>query len=262
MTPGEVAKYLGTTQVSVYELIDNGNLPAYRTTLGNDADTYLVRIRTRDVVAHMNPVKLHPGDLTSRIDALDLPEASRTELLGEIATASSSTLRKVISAAAVVVLGCLPIFGYVIERPSWIDQSRRLTLIRPMLMMGLATAIPTSLIVVAAVVLGKREWSAIRRSFGTPAIVLSLLMAFISLVFYFASVYWSLSIYRTEAFGQQLSKVDALYFSMTVFTTTGFSDIHPAESAPRAVITVQMLAGFVMISFIVALLISRALSDE
>lgn len=56
-----------------------------------------------------------------------------------------------------------------------------------------------------------------------------------------------------------LTKTSNLYFTTTTFTTTGFGDIHAVSTSCQATVTVQMFSGFVVISIIIATLISRLL---
>ncbi|UEA61268.1 potassium channel family protein [Gordonia otitidis] len=64
----------------------------------------------------------------------------------------------------------------------------------------------------------------------------------------FATTYFLISEYGADGFNMRLTRIDALYFSLTVFTTTGFGDIAPASQAARVVVSVQMASAFVMIA--------------
>ncbi len=55
---------------------------------------------------------------------------------------------------------------------------------------------------------------------------------------------------------QGLDVFDALYFSVTTLTTTGFGDIHPLSAYARAVVNVEQLVG----TFYVAILVARLAS--
>jgi hypothetical protein len=56
-----------------------------------------------------------------------------------------------------------------------------------------------------------------------------------------------------------MTKISSLYFTTTTFTTTGFGDIHAVSNTCQAVVTVQMFSGFVIISILLAVLVSRLL---
>ncbi len=48
-------------------------------------------------------------------------------------------------------------------------------------------------------------------------------------------------------FGQRLTHTDALYFTVTVFSTVGFGDITAKTEAARLVVTAQMIADLAVI---------------
>ena len=54
---------------------------------------------------------------------------------------------------------------------------------------------------------------------------------------------------RTSAanFSQPLTRTDALYFTVTVFSTVGFGDITPKSEAARVVVIVQMLGDLALL---------------
>jgi voltage-gated potassium channel len=54
-----------------------------------------------------------------------------------------------------------------------------------------------------------------------------------------------------------LDKVSSLYFTVTIFTTTGFGDIYAVTDGCRAVVTVQMVSGFIVVSILIAMFIAR-----
>ncbi|GAA2750237.1 potassium channel family protein [Amnibacterium kyonggiense] len=50
-----------------------------------------------------------------------------------------------------------------------------------------------------------------------------------------------------RAFTEPLSRLDALYFVVTVFATVGFGDIAPVSAAARVIAMVQMIGDLVLI---------------
>jgi hypothetical protein len=74
----------------------------------------------------------------------------------------------------------------------------------------------------------------------------------------FAVSYQQLSAAGPEAFTQPLSRLDAFYFTVTIFTTVGFGDIAPVSGPARLLVTVQMLADLVLIGTIVKVLVGAA----
>ncbi len=49
------------------------------------------------------------------------------------------------------------------------------------------------------------------------------------------------------SFTQPLTRTDALYFTVTVFSTVGFGDITAKSEAARAVLIIQMLADLALL---------------
>lgn len=77
-------------------------------------------------------------------------------------------------------------------------------------------------------------------------------------VLVFALGYVVMSNSSPAAFGEPLTKVDGLYFSMTVLSTVGFGDIHPVAEGARVLVTAQMVLDLVLIGVAVRLLSTTA----
>ncbi len=63
----------------------------------------------------------------------------------------------------------------------------------------------------------------------------------------FASTYFVMERVSAASFTQPLTRTDALYFSVTVFSTVGFGDIAPKSEAARVVLIVQMLGDLAIL---------------
>jgi Ion channel len=63
----------------------------------------------------------------------------------------------------------------------------------------------------------------------------------------FAGSYVLLSTISASSFGQRLTHTDALYFTVTVFSTVGFGDITAKTEAARLVVTAQMIGDLLII---------------
>lgn len=63
----------------------------------------------------------------------------------------------------------------------------------------------------------------------------------------FASTYFLMERASAASFTQPLTRTDALYFSVTVFSTVGFGDITAKSEAARVVLIVQMLADIALL---------------
>lgn len=67
------------------------------------------------------------------------------------------------------------------------------------------------------------------------------------LLFVFAVAYDVMDADSPASFNATLSRLDCLYFTVTVFGTVGFGDITAHSQAARAVVTVQMLFDFLFL---------------
>ena len=63
----------------------------------------------------------------------------------------------------------------------------------------------------------------------------------------FASTYVVMATMSASNFSQPLTRTDALYFTVTVFTTVGFGDITAKTEAARLVVTCQMITDLVVL---------------
>ena len=63
----------------------------------------------------------------------------------------------------------------------------------------------------------------------------------------FASTYFVMERASAANFTQPLTRTDALYFSVTVFTTVGFGDITAKSETARVVLIIQMLADLALL---------------
>lgn len=67
---------------------------------------------------------------------------------------------------------------------------------------------------------------------------------------FFATVYFLMDRAAPGTFNVPLSRLDALYFVVTVFATVGFGDIVAVTEPARAVVLVQMLGDLVVVGFV------------
>jgi voltage-gated potassium channel len=74
---------------------------------------------------------------------------------------------------------------------------------------------------------------------------LGLIFPFYLLVF--ASTYFVMERASAASFTGPLTRTDALYFSVTVFSTVGFGDIAPKSEAARVVLIFQMLGDLALL---------------
>jgi voltage-gated potassium channel len=71
----------------------------------------------------------------------------------------------------------------------------------------------------------------------------------------FAAVYVRLADAQPSAFSEPLSRTDALYFTITVFSTVGFGDITPVATPARVVAMVQMLGDLVVVGLVLQVML-------
>lgn len=66
----------------------------------------------------------------------------------------------------------------------------------------------------------------------------------------FAATYVVLSGSDPSAFTEPLTRIDSLYFVVTVFATVGFGDIAPVAEGARVLVTVQMVGDLLLIGLV------------
>jgi voltage-gated potassium channel len=75
-------------------------------------------------------------------------------------------------------------------------------------------------------------------------------------VLLFAVVYVLLDRSDPGAFSERLSRLDAVYFAVTVLATVGFGDIVAVSELTRALVTVQMVADLVLVGLVVKVVLN------
>jgi len=75
---------------------------------------------------------------------------------------------------------------------------------------------------------------------------------------FFAWIYLNMSASDAVDFGGHMTRMTALYFTVTIFSTVGFGDITPKTDLARLVTTVQMLADLAVIAVVVRLILGTA----
>ena len=71
----------------------------------------------------------------------------------------------------------------------------------------------------------------------------------------FALVYFKMADLQAQAFSEPLNRTDALYFTITVFSTVGFGDITPETQPARVVTMVQMLGDLVVVGLVLQVML-------
>ena len=63
----------------------------------------------------------------------------------------------------------------------------------------------------------------------------------------FASVYYLIGKAQVDSFSEAMTKTDAMYFTVTVFSTVGFGDITATTDGARLVVTIQMILDLLIL---------------
>jgi voltage-gated potassium channel len=74
----------------------------------------------------------------------------------------------------------------------------------------------------------------------------------------FSSTYLAMSHQAATTFTMTLDHIQALYFTISVFSTVGFGDITPRTDAARLVVSAQMLLDLVVIGAVVRIIFNAA----
>lgn len=81
-----------------------------------------------------------------------------------------------------------------------------------------------------------------------------LLLAFELVLVIFSMTYYVLALKDPGEFSGLVTRLDALYFSMTTMSTVGYGDIHGIGQAARLLVTMQLGFNLVFVAALVALL--------
>ena len=128
----------------------------------------------------------------------------------------------------------------------------------------------TSVLVALVLLVGVVVWE-IRRVIRDPypevRAATGIIVVAVAVILVFAIVYAAMSAGNAAAFTEPLDKSNAIYFTVTTASTTGFGDITAASESARWVVTAQMLIDLIVIVgvarvFVLAAKVSRARRDR
>ncbi|GAB6153715.1 hypothetical protein JCM17380_24650 [Desulfosporosinus burensis] len=86
----------------------------------------------------------------------------------------------------------------------------------------------------------------------------------IILVMGYADFYFKLSRQYSHVFKDNmiLSAIDSIYFSITTFTTTGYGDIYPISNSAKMFVASEMIFGYILSTFIMAILVIKFMDEK
>jgi hypothetical protein len=111
-------------------------------------------------------------------------------------------------------------------------------------------------LVVVGALLGWQIRGILRSAYPGARAVGSLVVSIPLFLVLFATTYLMMGEAEPGTFSEPLTRLDALYFTVTVFATVGFGDITAVSQAARAVAMMQMIGDLVLVG-----LIARAIVD-
>ncbi len=120
-------------------------------------------------------------------------------------------------------------------------------------------------LVVVAVVVGVQVRRIARSSRPVTQAAEALTLSALLFLSVFAGIYFTLQANQPGSFSTPLTKLDAMYFTVTVFATVGFGDITATSETARAVVTVQMVVDLIFIGVAIRVLMAvtkRALTRK
>jgi len=97
--------------------------------------------------------------------------------------------------------------------------------------------------------------SILRSSYPALRAVEALSTAVPLFVLVFASTYLLLAASQQGAFNEPMNKTDALYFTMSVFSTVGFGDIVPRTEVARLTVTLQMVGNLIVLGVLARIVV-------
>jgi len=80
-------------------------------------------------------------------------------------------------------------------------------------------------------------------------------ISFPLLILLFASTYYAMDQTTPESFNESISRVDAIYMTVTIFSTVGFGDLVATTEAARVAVTIQMVVNMALIGVVAKVLL-------
>jgi len=120
---------------------------------------------------------------------------------------------------------------------------------------GAALILVAGLLVVTTLLIWQLR-SVVRSPYPRVRTITALATALPLFLLVFATTYYVSGSSVTGAFSEPLSRLDALYYTVTVFSTVGFGDIVPVSELARVLTMAQMIADVVLVGFVVRVMVA------
>ena len=117
-----------------------------------------------------------------------------------------------------------------------------------------ATILVIGLVAFIAMVIFQVRWI-IRSRFPVLRAVEALATSLPLFLLLFSGTYVVMAAVSATNFGEKLSHTDALYFTVTVFTTVGFGDITAKSEGARLLVTGQMVADLIILGIVAKIIL-------
>jgi hypothetical protein len=150
--------------------------------------------------------------------------------------------RRLIFTALRVVLVTVVLCALYVLAP--LDRSDRAAVVQ----LCVALLAYTGIVVWQIIAVARSSYPRLR---GLEAVAVSLPL----LIFLFAAIYVVVEHSNPGSFSEPISRIDAIYFTVTVFATVGFGDIAARSEPARVLVTLQMLADLLLIGVIAKVLL-------
>jgi voltage-gated potassium channel len=156
------------------------------------------------------------------------------------------------------------------ERRRLVASVLRICIVTPSIFLVYALAplegtgsVPGTLLFIGALIgflalTGYQVYAVIRSPFPRVRAVEAATMCVPVLIVMFSLTYFLTSGSDLQSFSQPLSRLDAVYFTTTVFATVGFGDITPVSEVARVMVTVQMTLDIVVVGLLAKVLLRAA----
>jgi hypothetical protein len=106
-----------------------------------------------------------------------------------------------------------------------------------------------------AVLLGWHVRSIIRSPHPIVRAVTALATTMPVFIVLFATTYFVMGRTDPAQFSEPLSRLDSVYYTVTIFATVGFGDITPVSPTARAATTLQMVGDIVLVGLVVQVIV-------